>query len=232
MLSLRGHIDYRNREPGVQRQEEQAERERRSDPPADPWASEVIVFGNTAVSPQLRAMTSSHRAELGRDPETGQPPGKAPVAAARDPSRPSSPPDHPGESRDRNRPEWCPHCGGPLGRRPQLFQHPCFDDTAWAIRKMDEGSASSAAAPSSVIRPQPGAWRLLCALRAAFGHFVSRYYLLAQVQPRKGEDADPKIVEVYLCHLRKALQGTPFLIESRRGTGCWRLIQKSVNGDR
>jgi hypothetical protein len=204
MLSLRGHIDYGSREPGVQKQE-WAERERRSDLPADPWV-----------------MTSSP----GRNPETEQPAGKAPVAVARASSRPASLPDH-----LRNRSEWCPHCGGPLGRKPQLFQHPCFDDTVWAIRNADEGSASPATIPSSVVRPQPGAWRLLCALRAAFGHFVSRDYLLAQIQPRKGEEADPKIVEVYLCHLRKALQSTPFLIESRRGTGCWRLIQKPETRD-
>jgi hypothetical protein len=143
---------------------------------------------------------------------------KAPVASVRDSSISADASDH---ARD-----WCPHCGGPLGRRPQLFQHPCFDDTAWAIRKTEDGrrKTEEEGGPSSVIRPQPGAWRLLCALRAAFGHFVSRDYLLAQVQPRKGEEADPKIVEVYLCYLRKALAHTPFLIEARRGTGCWRLI--------
>jgi hypothetical protein len=134
-------------------------------------------------------------------------------------------------------PDWCPHCGGPLRREPQPFQHPCFDDVAWVIvpegqndrtsEKQDCHSAHSGSGAgaglsfrSSVIRPQPGVWRVLCALRTAFGHFVSRDYLLAQVQPRRGEDADPKIVEVYLCHLRKALRGTPFIIESRRGAGC------------
>jgi hypothetical protein len=137
-------------------------------------------------------------------------------------------------------PDWCPHCGGPLRREPQPFQHPCFDDVAWVIvpegqnDKTSEEQGCRSAHPSfhpSAIRPQPGAWRVLCALRTAFGHFVSRDYLLAQVRPRRGEDADPKIVEVYLCHLRKALKGTPFIIESRRGAGCWRLLQKAVISD-
>ncbi|HZU89656.1 MAG TPA: helix-turn-helix domain-containing protein [Stellaceae bacterium] len=104
---------------------------------------------------------------------------------------------------------------------------------AWAIvpeeqnaKTAEEQGCRSAHPPFRpfAIRPQPGAWRVLGALRAAFGHFVSRDYLLARVRPRRGEDADPKIVEVYLCHLRKALKDTPFTIESRRGAGRWRLI--------
>jgi hypothetical protein len=136
--------------------------------------------------------------------------------------------------------EWCPHCGGPLKREPQLFRHPCFDDLSWAIRTTEDGEQATdggspsvvAGLPPSVRRLQPGTWRVLCALRAAFGRFVSRDYLLTQLQPKRGEAADPKIVSVYLCYLRRALQGTPFVIESRRGTGCWRLIQRSESRNR
>jgi hypothetical protein len=156
----------------------------------------------------------------GREPEIGNRNTAARLVTS-DPCLPSS--------------EWCPHCGGPLKREPRLFQHPCFDDSSWAIRRTEDGErATDAGSPSvvadlppAVIRLQPGTWRVLCALRAAFGHFVSRDYLLAQLQPRRGEAADPKIVAVHLCHLRRALHGTPFVIESRRGTGCWRLIQRS-----
>ena len=155
-----------------------------------------------------------------REPESGKQNTAARLVIA-DPCSPSS--------------EWCPHCGGPLKREPQLFQHPCFDDVAWVIRTTEDGeqttdtSSPSALAglPPPVIRLQPGMWRVLCALRAAFGHFVSRDYLLTQLQPKRDETADPKVIAVYLCHLRRALQGTPFVIESRRGTGRWRLIQRS-----
>jgi hypothetical protein len=103
---------------------------------------------------------------------------------------------------------FCPHCGGPLDREPPLLRHPCFDDEGERI---------------AGTRVQPGAWRTLTALRAAFGHFVGRDYLLAHIRPRKGEDAAPKLVDVYLCHLRRALAPTPFTLEARRGAGRWRL---------
>jgi hypothetical protein len=120
---------------------------------------------------------------------------------------------HPHESDDADGADrWCPHCGGVLGREPALYRHPAFDD----IQHTANGFCL-----------QFRVWLMLCALRASFGRYVGRDYLIAWTQPRRGDEADPRTIEVYLSILRKVLAGTNLRIETLWGAGQWRLCAKT-----
>ncbi|HJU18988.1 MAG TPA: helix-turn-helix domain-containing protein [Stellaceae bacterium] len=129
-------------------------------------------------------------------------------------------PAYAGATPSEDEEHYCPHCGGPLTRRPKLLQHPCFDDFTWAVLPPRSGDMVP---PPRRLSPQ--LWRILSAFRGAFGRTLGRAYLNAHAQFRKGEDADPKTLDVRLCHLRKALDGTPFAIEGVWGQG-WRLTYR------
>jgi DNA-binding response OmpR family regulator len=115
--------------------------------------------------------------------------------------------------------EFCPHCGGPL-RQARMFEHPCFDDVEHDILVHEPGRAEPVRRHLS-----PQLWRILSGFRSAFGRKVSRAYLVAHAQFRRGEEADPKTLDVRLTHLRAKLVGSPFEIAGVWGEG-WKLVYR------
>lgn len=108
---------------------------------------------------------------------------------------------------------WCPHCGGRLGPPRRGLVDTCFDDVRHEI----------VPASSPPIHVTPSEWRLLDALREGWDEAagksrpMSRVYLLQVVCGT--DEREDKIIDVFICHLRAKLSGTPYAIKTRWGRG-------------
>lgn len=108
--------------------------------------------------------------------------------------------------------DWCPHCGGSLKSNLQQLKDDIFDDNSHSLR-----------VKSNRYRIPPISWRILLALREGWndstgrGRVKSDDYLLEN--SGINENADPKIIKVYISKLRNDLKETPYGISRIRYQG-------------
>lgn len=108
--------------------------------------------------------------------------------------------------------DWCPHCGGSLKSDPQLLKDDIFDDDLRSLH-----------IKFIYYHISPIAWRILLALREGWndptgrGRVKSDDYLLDN--SGINENADPKIIKVYISKLRNDLKETPYGISRIRYQG-------------
>jgi DNA-binding response OmpR family regulator len=103
----------------------------------------------------------------------------------------------------------CPHCGGVInGSALTPIEHPVFDD---ARRLIVNGESSW--------QPSPSEWRLLRALRERFGRWVDVDFLAVVASKSPSNGGSTEATKIRVMQLRRALEGTPFAIVTRRGFG-------------
>src|SRR5262245_48460607 len=103
----------------------------------------------------------------------------------------------------------CPHCGGVIdGGAPKPIEHPVFDDARRVIVKGDR-----------CFQPSPSEWRLLQALRERFGRWVDMDFLALVASKSPCNGGSIEAIKIHVMQLRRALEGTPFAIVTRRAVG-------------
>jgi DNA-binding response OmpR family regulator len=103
----------------------------------------------------------------------------------------------------------CESCGAAL-RGPKL---PAADFDAARHQVIVAGSRRKVA---------PTAWRILELLGQRSGRHVSRESLMAALYEHRNDPPFERVLDIYICHLRKTLRGSPYRIITAYTLG-WRL---------